>query len=61
MTMHEANYNKFMQNENLKQELRNTAGTTIAQASHFDRIGVQVILQQMKIVTNDTNGQEKIN
>jgi len=33
--MHEARYNKFMQNEILKQELLNTAGTTIAQACPF--------------------------
>jgi len=33
--MHEANYNKFMQNENVKQELLNTNGTTIAQACPF--------------------------
>jgi len=33
--MHKANYNKFMKNENLKQELLNTAGTTIAQTCPF--------------------------
>jgi len=33
--MHEANYNKFMQNEYLKQELLTTTGTTIAQACPF--------------------------
>jgi len=33
--MHEANYNKFMQNKNLKQELLNATGTTIAPACPF--------------------------
>jgi len=33
--MHEANYNKFMQNKNIKQELMSSAGTTIVQACPF--------------------------
>jgi len=33
--MHEANFNKFMQNNELKQELLATAGTTLAQACPF--------------------------
>jgi len=33
--VHEANYNEFRQNENLKQELLNPTGTTIAQACPF--------------------------
>jgi len=33
--MHEANFNEFVQNKNLKQELLTTIGTTIAQACPF--------------------------
>jgi len=33
--MHEANFNKFMQNKYLKQEVLATTGTTIAQACPF--------------------------
>jgi len=35
LIMHEANFNKFMQNSELKQELLATAGSTLAQACPF--------------------------
>jgi len=35
LLMHEANFNKFVQNNELKQELLATAGTTLAQACPF--------------------------
>jgi len=59
--MHKADFNKFKQNNELKQELLATSGTTLAQACLSKVTGVQVTSLINQTAIKNKNGTERKN